>query len=322
MNFANIIDFLALIMLIFYAISGFRKGALLAICSMFGIIFAYLGAYLLGPVVGDILISNFSFHKIFAMILGSMIVFFSVTMIFSFIKTIIKNKINKNEEKGIKRSLVSRIAGAMLSSIVGFILISLFVWGYSLARVTVAKEKIPSIHDSITATFTKPVVEETAYMVIDAFTEEGFDARPVAKLISSPGESLKDVQSIVQNEKFQAIMKNEDFMNAFISGDKNQITEDSSFNDLFEDEELRKAMQEIGFLDNDVDIETAKNNLADKMAKMGIKVKDYKDDPEIKGLINELKEDGLLEANKFKELLFDDRFKNLTKKFADIATGE
>ncbi len=210
----------------------------------------------------------------------------------------------------------------MVSSIVGFILISLFVWGYSLARVTVAKEKIPSIHNSRIATFTKPVVEETAYMVIDAFTEEDFDARPIAKLISSPGESLKDVQNIVQNEKFQAIMKDEDFMTAFTSGDKNQITDDPSFQGLIDDDELREAMQEIGLLDNDVDIETAKNRLAEKMAKMGIKVNDYKDDPEIQGLIKELKEDGLLEANKFKDLLFDDRFKNLTKKFADIATGE
>ncbi len=95
----NIIDILALIMLVFYAISGFRKGALLAICSMFGIIFAYLGSYLLGPLVGNILISNYSFHKIFAMILGSMIVFFSVTMIFSFIRMFIKNKIEKEEKK-------------------------------------------------------------------------------------------------------------------------------------------------------------------------------------------------------------------------------
>ncbi len=317
-SFGNIVDLLALIMLLFYAVSGYRKGALLSICSMFGIVFAYLGAYLFGSVIGNILVASFQMHKVFAMIVGSMVVFFTVSMIFSFIRMFIKSKIEKDKEKGIKLSIASRIIGICVSSLIAFVMISLFIWGYSIARVTIAKEKIPSIHDSKTAIFTKPVVEETAYMVTEAFTKEGFDSRKIAKLVAQPDKALESAKELFSNENFKAVITDKSFMEALSSGDSDQITNNKFFNNLFDNEFLVEKMQDLGMLEEDVDIQELKRELSEKMAGMGDKMKDLLNDAEIKSTMEELKADGLLEANKIKDLIFDDRAKTLVKRIGEL----
>jgi uncharacterized membrane protein required for colicin V production len=310
-----IIDIVVLTYLGYCAFTGFKDGFLLSALALAGMICSYIGAYLLGPAVGDIIHDQYDSPRIISMVIGSMIVFFIVSFIFSSTRGYFLSKNKKNEKKsGKKLSTTSRISGATIKFSVALIMASVAVWGYNLLRVSPMKDLVPPIKGSISAKVSRWVVFQGAYMIINELVPEKSKALQIANLISRPETSLNNVNNIAKNPKMREMFADKSFMDDLLSGDSDKILANEKFTAVMDDDEL---MEQVRTLDasGSVDNEEYKKQFAHKMATMGAKIKIFIDDPEIKENIESLKADDLLKAENVRKLITDSRFMKIADKF-------
>ena len=311
-----IIDIGVLIYLGYSAFTGYKNGFLLSLITLAGIICSYLGAYMLGPVVGNIIHDQYNSPKLIAMVIGSMIVFFIIALLFSSAKNYLtlkdKKKVKQKKQKPI--SISSRLAGATIKLSVALIMASVAVWSYSLLRVSPIKSMIPPINASIALNVSRSIINQGAYIIIGKFIPEKDQARRIANLISRPEKSLNNVNKVVNNPKMREMLADQSFMDDLLSGDQDKILANEKFSAVLEDEAL---MEQVKSLDatSSTDNDEYKKQFAAKMATMGGKIKVFIDDPKVKENIESLKADGLLKSENIQALLTDSRFMNLADKF-------
>ena len=315
-----IIDIIVLIYLGYSAATGYKNGFLLSLITLAGIVFSYLGAYMLGPTVGSIIHDQYTAPKLIAMVIGSMIVFFIIALIFSSVKKylILKDKKtvkqkDKNRDKN-RLSMTSRIAGATIKFSVALIMVSVAVWGYSLLRVSPMKSIAPPINASIALRVSRSIINQGAYMVISRFIPEKGKARRIANLISRPEKSLNNVNNVVNNLKMREMLADKTFMDDLLSGDQDKILGNEKFTAVMNDEDLMEQVKNLDASDS-TDSDEYKKQFAGKMATMGAKIKLFIDNPEVKKNIESLKADDLLKSENVKELITDSRFLELADKF-------
>lgn len=317
-----IIDIIVLIYLGYSVVTGVKSGFLLSLITLAGIVCSYLGAYFLGPAVGSIIHDQYSSPKIISMVIGSMIVFFIIALIFSSAKNylILKNKKtvkqkNKNTNKNKnKLSITSRISGATIKFCVALIMVSVAIWGYSLLRVSPMKSLVPSVNASIALRMSRSIINQGAYMVISRLVPEKEQALRIANLISRPEKSLNNVNNVVKNPKMREMFADESFMDDLLSGDRDKILANDKFAAVMEDEELMEQVKNLDASES-ADRDEYKKQFAQKMASMGAKIKIFIDDPEVKKNIESLKADDLLKSENARELITDRRFLDLADKF-------
>jgi hypothetical protein len=276
---------------------------------------SYFFAYLLGPGVGNIINNQFGSPKIISMVIGSMIVFFIVSLIFGSVRSIIASKNKKTVKKDKKKlSTTSRLSGATIKLAIALIMASIAVWGYSLLRVSPVKELAPPIDNSVVLKISRSIIKQGAYIVISKLIPERSKALQMATMISRPEESLNNVNNIAKNPKIREMIADQAFMDDFLSGDSSKILENEKFTAVMNDDEL---MEQVKSLDTsgDMDSDEYKKQFAQKMAKMGSNIKKFSEDPEIKENIKSLKEDGLLKKENVQKLITDRRFMILVDKF-------
>lgn len=317
-----IIDLIVFIYLGYSAFTGFKHGFLLSALALAGMLCSYLGAYLMGPMVGNLICDQYGSPRIISMVIGSMIVFFIIGLIFNAIrnyiirknKKTVKRKKRKERKERKKLSLTSKISGATIKFGVAFIMASLGVWGYSLLRVSPMKKLVPPINSSISAKVSRWVVAQGAYMIINELVPEKKQALQIANLVSRPESSLNSVNNIIKNPKIGEMLADESFINDLLSGDSDKILANEKFTAVMDDEAL---MEQVKILDASsvTDSDEYKKQFAQKIANVGTKIKIFINDPEVKKNIESLKADNLLEAKNVKELITDSRFMELADKF-------
>jgi uncharacterized membrane protein YeaQ/YmgE (transglycosylase-associated protein family) len=311
-----IIDIGVLIYLGYNAFDGYKNGFLLSLITLTGIVCSYLGAYTLGPVMGNIIHNQYDSSKLISMVIGSMIVFFIIALLFNSAKNylILKDKKNVKQKKPKKISTSSRLAGATIKLSVALIMASVAIWSYSLLRVSPIKSMIPAIDASISLNVSRSIINQAAYMIVSKIIPEKDQARRIANLISRPEKSLNNVNNVVNNPKMREMFADQSFRDDLLSGDQDKILANEKFSAVLEDKAL---MEQVKSLDatSTTDSDEYKKQFAAKMATMGSKIKVFIDDPEVKENIKSLKADGLLKSNNIKALLTDSRFMNLADKF-------
>ena len=312
-----IIDLIVFVYLGYSAFTGFKHGFLLSALALAGMLCSYLGAYLMGPMVGDFICDQYGSPRIISMVIGSMIVFFIIGLIFNMARNYIRfknKKAVKQKDRKIQLSMTSRISGATIKFCVAFIMASLGVWGYSLLRVSPMKTLVPPINSSISAKVSRWVVAQGAYMIINELVPEKKQALQIANLVSRPEASLNSVNNIIKNPKIGEMLADESFINDLLSGDSDKILANEKFTAVMDDEAL---MEQVKNLDASsvTDSDEYKKQFAQKIANVGTKIKIFINDPEVKKNIESLKADNLLEAKNIKELMTDSRFMELADKF-------
>ena len=312
-----IIDIVVLIYLGYSVVTGYKRGFLLSLITLAGIVCSYLGAYLLGPAVGTVIHDQYSSPKIVSMVIGSMIVFFIIALIFSSTKNylILKNKKTvKQKDRKKQLSITSRISGATIKFCVALIMVSVAIWGYSLLRVSPMKSLVPAVDASIALKVSRSIINQGAYMVISSLVPERDKARRLANLISRPEKSLNNVNNVVNNPRMREMLADKTFMDDLLSGDQDKILANEKFAAVMDDEEVMEQVKNLDASES-ADNDEYKKQFAQKMATMGAKIKIFIDDPEVKKNIESLKADDLLKAENVKELLTDSRFMDLADKF-------
>ncbi len=309
-----IVDIIAFILLVCNAISGFRKGTLISLLSMLGIIVSYISAYFAGPILGELIQKKYDIVSILSVSIGSIIIFMCVSFIFSIIIHQIKKRQYKKREQGEDISLISRFTGAAICSFVAFVFIIMLVWGYSLLRVGTMKSHIPSIKNSFIAEASKPVVEHGSYFVFKEVIEDDAQAAQIAYLVGHPEESSEAFNNIVKNPKFTNLYQSETFYDAIKSGDNEIILQNEKFQEFLNDLEIVENLQSLAICDKELDMQY-KEKLSKQLAGIGNKIKELENNPEVRQSIQELKDEGLIQKDKLTELIKDQRFLKLFDHF-------
>ncbi len=308
------VDLLALAYLTICGVSGFRKGFLLSILAIVSVVCSYICSYLFGGYVGGFIENQYGMSNIASTVIGSMIVFIFISILFGCVKGFLalrKKKKEKEEGKGI--ALWSRCVGAGIKLLVGVIFVSVMLWGYNLLCISPIKKIVPSIDNSIASSVGKRLVAQGSYTIVNEIVPDKEKAVKIAYLISNPKESHDKATAIVEHPKFRTLINDPNFANDLLTGDVSVIENNSSFSDVINDNELMKNIKSLDIAPN-INLEEYKDKFSKKMGEIGQKLKKLMDDPKISKHIKSLKDEGMLKAEKLTELIKDVRFGQIIDK--------
>jgi uncharacterized membrane protein required for colicin V production len=312
----RLVDLIALLVVAWYVVRGGRRGLLLSLLQVAGILAAYLGTYHLGLRLGRLLYGRFELSPLYAMVGGSLAVFVLILLVFGLVeRRIRKAQDRKREETGRSGvALDSRVAGACFGFITGGLLVVLIAWCYQLMRATPALQTLPDISASVAARASRQVVYQAALAALESKLEDDDQAEKLAHMISAPAEAVAKLRDLADEPLLQALLRSEAFREDVLSGEKARVVRNKDLRRLLYDKPAMERMQEAGLLPSGPIDSDFKEGLCEQLALAGSRIKPVLEDPEVQTLVQEMRDEGLLDDPDLRKLITDARVWRITER--------
>ncbi len=298
-----VIDILAAIILLFFFLAGWHKGALLSSLGIVRVILSYSAAYFSGRYLGYWLGEALHRPRIITIPVVAGLVFVIITFVFHVVMTNIRDEhLEKEEKEDFRRPVLSCIGGSIINLFAGGLSLIFLFWLGDLFLAGTTGQPIPGASKAQFGRFARRTVYETTYRIA-SFDGNASQAAALGRMISNPARGLVHLEQVLDADSVQALLKDTTFTEALLSGDPERIKQNASLQQLFGDRSTLDEMRELGLLSG----KEKKSELYQKLASFG-------GNETIQASLENLKQKELLETDKILLLIRDPDF--------DIIVGE
>ncbi len=274
-----------LVVILFFAYRGFRKGLLKSIGRILSVVAGYACAILYSGQVSGIIESEFQLQGILAFITASLLLFFGAGMLVGLLFWLLEKLLAGDG----KVSTASSIGGAVVGLGTGLLLAIVVVWAVAFIRdarplegpgTSVAKE--PSKIEML--------ANRAAGKAVGSAMSLGSANPEVAKLgaalAESPAEIVQRAQRLAQSEDMSALLNDPRSRVALDSGDPEAVRKLPAFQKLINNDDMRALADATGLMD-----EAAADNqpmdaaVATQLTDIWIRAQRAKNDPRVQAIL-------------------------------------
>lgn len=292
-----VIDILAAIILLFFFLSGWRKGVLLAGLGVVRVVLAYGIAYFSGRYLGSWLGLAIHRPRLVTIPVCAFLAFVVVGFVFHIVMTGIRARHAESEQKGrFPRPFFSGLFGGGINLAAGTLSLVLLFWMGELFLAGTAGTPIPGANRAYFGRFAHRTVYEAVYFFI-ARADNAQQAAAMAHMVSHPADGMNRMETILSANSVQQLFADKQVAADLFSGDAARIEQNPSIQHLFNDRATLDELREIGALSG---YET-KSGICKKLARLG-------DNDKIRASIDKLRERQLLSTDKIPQLVRDPDF--------------
>lgn len=292
-----VIDILAALLLLFFFLSGWRKGWVLSILGVVRVILAYGAAYFAGRYLGYWLGGALYRPRIVMIPVVAGLTFILITSIFHFKMWSIRERHRKKEiEEQYRMPWAGRLTGGAINLIAGLLSLIFLFWLGDLFMTGVAGHPIPGTETSIFGQFSRRTAYECIYFSLSKEGRES-QAAAMARVISNPAKGMVHLERVLAADSVQQILTDREFAKDLLSGDPARIEQNEALNRLFEDRATLEEFRQLGLVSN----KETKSGLCEKLSRFGR-------NPDIQISIENLKTKRLLRTDKIPQLIRDPDF--------------
>ena len=291
------IDILAGLVLIFFAIAGWRKRFLLSVLGVVRVVLSSGAAYLSGRYLGFWLAELTHRPRLVTIPICAITAFALVAFGFHVIMYEIRARHEETkEETDAPRPILSGLSGGIINLSAGTLTLTLLFWLADLSMVGLTGAPIPGAADAQFARLTRTAVHQAVYF----FTANGNNtqqAAALARMASNPAEGVTHLKALLSADTVQQLLTDPQFGEDLLSGDPDRIRQNAAIQRLFNDRTTLDELKELGLLSG---YET-KTGLSEKLAAFG-------QNPRIQDSLQSLQAKGLLSTDKMAILIRDPDF--------------
>ena len=307
------VDVMALIIMLLYISRGYRRGLIVSILSLAGLLAACASSYMFYKPAGRMIAERYDAPDYVTLALGAVMVFFCVLMLFSIITRIVswRMRVRAQSVEGATLTWIDKTLGSLLGAIIGLTIIVALLWGYQLAQFTKAGKFLPDISSSIAVETSSSIIEMGTYLLAGSSMSDKDMARALAKSVSNPKKTAKDMQILLQNPSAQKLINDAEFVDAMLAGNEKRVKRNRTLNRMLDDPEVIKKAQELGLVSDKYEAAEMKNDVARKLAKIGGEIGKIRNDPKVQKILQEPEFAEKLQKGDFRDLANDERFGTL-----------
>ncbi len=245
------IDILAGIILLFFFLKGWHKGALLSLLGVIRVVACYGIAYFSGRYLGYWLGEATRRPRLVTIPVVAIFTFALIAFVFHIVMhSIHARHKEKEKEENFQRPLPSCMVGGAINLAGGTFSLALLFWLGGLFMVGVAGRPIPGTDRSYFGHFTRRMVYEISYATIPKEGRES-QVRAMARMISNPAKGMEHLENVLAAESVQQLLSDQEFGKALLSGDADRIQTNASFRQLVDDPAVRDELRELGIVSGD-----------------------------------------------------------------------
>ncbi len=278
------LDVVALGLLALFAFLGARRGGLAAGLGLLSLGVAYAAAVFFGSRFADTAAATFGVSPILGMPLAG-----SIAFLIAFVAMAIVSKlVRKLEAKAPTRSLRDRFFGGLFGVLRGSLIVLLLsylaIWVEAM-RVTGTAPSVPELGSSRAASVTETVVEAG----VTAAMGGGPSGRLMAHLAASPGESLVEMQKLMESPVIAELRRDRLFWSYVEYGSVDAAMNRRGALMLSYDRETRQTLHQLGLIDETAveDPRHFRLQMRDVLKELGPRIARIKNDPEMRQLMRD-----------------------------------
>jgi len=315
-----VVDVMALIIMLLYISRGYRRGLLVSILSLVGLLAAYVSAYMFYKPAGQLIAERYDAPDYVTLALGAVMVFFCVFMFFSIITRIVswRMRVRAQRMEGVTLTWIDKALGSLLGALIGITIIVALVWGYQLVQFTKAGEFMPDVNDSIAVKASSSVIEAVTYILAGNSMNDKDMARALARSVSNPGKAAEDMQALFENPSAKKLFNDANFVDAMLAGNEKKVRRNKSLKRMLDDPEVLKKAQSLGLISDKQTPSEIKEAVARKLSKIGGEIGKIRKDPKIQKLLEEPEFVEKLQKGDFRDLANDERFRTLLNRAMEL----
>lgn len=244
-----VIDILAAIVLLFFFLSGWRKGFLLALLGVGRVVLAYGTAYFAGRYLGSWLGEVLYRPRIVMIPVVAALTFILISFAFQITiwKVREKHHAKEEEEEHYHLPYYRCFLGGLVSMAAGFLSMIFVFWLGDLAMTGISGRGIPGSNRAVFGSIARRATYEGVYLVTARKGRES-QAAAMARVISNPAKGLDHLQRVLSAESVHQLLADRQLPEDLLSGDAEQIRQNESMQRLFNDYATRAELQELGII--------------------------------------------------------------------------
>ena len=292
-----VIDLLSALVLLFFFMTGWRKGWLLSMLGVVRVILAYSAAYFAGRYLGYWLGGVLYRPRIVMIPVVAGLTFISITFIFHLRMWRIRERRRKKEEnKEYRMPWPSSLIGGTINLAAGLLSLVFLFWLGDLFMTGVAGRALPGAETSVFGRLARRTAYECIYISLSKKGHES-QAAAMARVISNPAKGMTHLERVLAADSVQQILTDREFAKDLLSGDPERIEQNTALIRLFEDRATLEEFRELGLVSS----KETQSGLCEKLSRFGR-------NPDIQISIENLKTKQLLSTDKILQLIRDPDF--------------
>jgi hypothetical protein len=258
-----------LVVILFFAYRGFRKGLLKSIARILSVVAGYACAILYSKQVSGIIESELQLQGILALIAASLLLFFGASILVGLLFWLLEKLLAGDGSV----STASSIGGAVVGLGTGLLLAIVVVWAVAFIRDARPLESPGS-----------SVAKEPSK--IETLANRAEVAKISAALAESPAEVVQRAQRLAQSEDLSALLNDPRSRVALDSGDPEAVRKLPAFQQLINNPDLQALANATGLTD-----EAAAENqpmdvaLATRVTDIWARTQRAKNDPRVQAIL-------------------------------------
>ncbi|NCF36827.1 MAG: hypothetical protein GWP56_10625 [Gammaproteobacteria bacterium] len=274
-----------LVVILFFAYRGFRKGLLKSIARILSVVAGYACAILYSKQVSGIIESELQLQGILALIAASLLLFFGASILVGLLFWLLEKLLAGDGSV----STASSIGGAVVGLGTGLLLAIVVVWAVAFIRDARPLES-PGSSVAKEPSKIETLANRAAGKAVASAMSLGSASPEVAKisaaLAESPAEVVQRAQRLAQSEDLSALLNDPRSRVALDSGDPEAVRKLPAFQQLINNPDLQALANATGLTD-----EAAAENqpmdvaLATRVTDIWARTQRAKNDPRVQAIL-------------------------------------
>lgn len=259
------IDIIAGIVLLFFFLSGWHRGALLSMLGIARAVASYSAAYLVGRHLGSWLGAATQRPRIITIPVMAILTFTVIGLLFRIVMNGIRTRHRqKCEKEDFQLPLSSCVVGGTANLLAGTLSLALLFWLGELFLVGVSGNPLPGSGTSRFGRLSRSAVYGICYAILPKQGHET-QAAALARVVANPAQGLDLLENILSADSVQQALHDPLLAKDLLSGDAARIRQNASMQRLIHDRRTLEALRSMGLLSG---TET-EEGLCDKLAGVG-----------------------------------------------------
>jgi len=286
-NKRMLLDSIALGLLLLFVLIGGWRGSLASGAGLFSLALAYLAAILSADSLGPVVAARTGLPAMFGPVAAGCLAFAVTYPACGLLAALLQYRERKKRD-GFPRSWPDRFGGAFFGALRGgfvVLLLTLLVGWLDAARdlgVLAGLESTPDTEDSRASWVAGELVESVVEAAISG-EDDAPAARVVARMVARPQASLGTIQSLIEDDRFHRLQRDELFWTLVENGAGDRAINQSSFYNVVADPDMRQKLAGLGLVSEEAaaDPELFRHVMAAMLSELGPRLKGLRDDPEL-----------------------------------------
>ncbi len=301
------LDGLVLALLCGFAWMGARRGAAVSAMGVATLVACYWAAIAVGQEFGAAVATGLGLPEIAGIPIAGSLGFVAAFVVMSLLSRVVRRR-SEMRDKSARDRFVGAAFGALRGAFIALLISYLVLWLDALRLTGV--ESIPDVSTSTAASLTEAIVVAG---VESAMSDSGPAAKVMARIAGRPGDSLAELQEVLESPHIQNLQRDNSFWVYVEEGSIDTALNQRSFLELSRDEAFRHQLASLGVIDEDAatDGQAFRDSAREILEQVGPRIRGLRHNPELNALMEDPEIVAMVESGDTLGLMAHARFRTL-----------